>query len=215
MSGLAGLAGLARFPGRGKRLAIQLALGLLVYVMSVNALVRAAGDGYPHLLSPRYMPQKTAALGALGLHSLGHLTGTHARAPRAVVREAARRHHVRADLLLAIARVESDLRPHRISHAGAMGMMQLMPSTASRFGVSDPFDPLQSALGAARFVSRLSRRYGGEPRRIAAAYNAGPGRVPRRGPMRLPAETRSYVRRVLKHMGARAGLASHPASPPG
>lgn len=201
-------------------MALRVGLALLAYVLCVNGLVRALGDGYPHPLSPRRMPEKTAALAALGVHGLGHLLGGHGRPADAIVREAARRRRVSEKLLLSIARVESDLRPHRISHTGAMGLMQLMPDTAAAYGVSDPFDPLQSALGAASFVKQLSRRYAGEARRIAAAYNAGPGRVPRRGPLHLPDETRSYVHRVLRQMRritdrehARPAARPHPEGP--
>jgi soluble lytic murein transglycosylase-like protein len=102
-------------------------------------------------------------------------------------------------LLKAIAAVESDGRSDAVSSAGAMGLMQLMPATAARFGITDPFDPVQSVLGAARFLSYLRResQTGGELPDLLAAYNAGPGAVERFGGIPPYPETQQYVRRVL------------------
>jgi len=100
-------------------------------------------------------------------------------------------------LALSVAEVESGFAPHRISSAGAMGVMQLMPATARELGVGDPFDPRQGVDGGVRYLAFLRRRYGGDTRRVAAAYNAGPGRIARRGPLALPDETRAYVAQVV------------------
>ncbi len=102
-------------------------------------------------------------------------------------------------LLEAIAAVESGGRIDAISSAGAMGLMQLMPATAARFGVDDPFDPVESALGAARFLSYLrdGSRFGRHLPDLLAAYNAGQGTVERFGGVPPYLETQEYVRRVL------------------
>lgn len=110
------------------------------------------------------------------------------------------------DLLAAVARVESAGRSNAVSPAGAMGLMQLMPATAARYRVADPFDPVQNALGAARFIAHM-RGAGAcveqtqeTPWSIAqmlAAYNAGEGAVCRYGGMPPYPETRDYVGRVL------------------
>jgi hypothetical protein len=110
---------------------------------------------------------------------------------------AAKRQNLPADFVVAIARAESDRRAHAISAAGAMGWMQIMPDTARDLELDDPFDPKESADAGARYLSKLWRRYGGDRRRIAAAYNAGPGAIPVRGPLDLGGETKLYVRRVL------------------
>jgi soluble lytic murein transglycosylase-like protein len=171
------------------------AVALLAGVLALNLAVRLAGRGEVFLLSPRFLPQKATALGLLLRH---RLAGAEPPADAAAaVRAAARRHGVPERLALAVARVESDLEPIRISRAGAMGLMQLMPATARALAVDDPFDARQSADGGTRLLARLLARYRGDWRRAAAAYNAGPGRVPRSGPLELPAETRSYVARVL------------------
>lgn len=197
---------------RATALALRIAVGVGIYVVAVNAIISGVGGGYPHPLSPRFMKQKTLAVGALAKHALGHAFYSHRKPPREVLSHAARRAGVAPDLLLAIARVESDLLPHRISHAGAMGMMQLMPATAAQYSVADPFDPEQAAAGAARYVAWLSRRYDRDTRRIAAAYNAGPGRVARSGPLRVGAATRIYVTRVLREAARARGQEVRSAS---
>jgi hypothetical protein len=101
-------------------------------------------------------------------------------------------------LLQAIASVESGGHATAVSPKGASGLMQLMPDTARRFGVSDPFNPVESVLGAARFLAYL-HEYAGidDLPQLLAAYNAGEGAVSRyRGLPPYP-ETREYVRRVL------------------
>ena len=118
-----------------------------------------------------------------------------------MIREAARTFGVPAPLIRAIALTESSHRPHAISHAGAMGVMQLMPDTATLMEVRDPFDPKQSIHGGTRYLAGLLRRYGGDRRRAVAAYHAGPGAVPRRGPLRVGDTTRRYVEVVLRRAG--------------
>ena len=107
-------------------------------------------------------------------------------------------------LLEAIARVESGGNPSAVSPKGAQGLMQLMPDTAERFGVLDAMDPVENALGAARFIAYLRARESSMPdetRRhlpeLLAAYNAGEGAVDKYGGVPPYAETRGYVRTVL------------------
>lgn len=105
-------------------------------------------------------------------------------------------------LLETIAAVESSGRAGATSEKGAQGLMQLMPTTAQRFGVDDSYDPVQSALGAARFIAWLRRHLnnGSEPLPLPdllAAYNAGAGAVERFRGIPPFAETRDYIRKVL------------------
>ena len=106
------------------------------------------------------------------------------------------------DLLAAIAAVESGDRADAISPKGAAGLMQLMPATARRYHVGDAFDPVASALGAARLLAdlRRGRRAGEAPTlpELIAAYNAGAGAVERFDGIPPYPETELYVRRVLK-----------------
>lgn len=181
---------------RLRRFAISFALLALTGLCLTNSAVRILGGGRPHLLSPFFLEEKLDALGTLAAHGLTCWRRPHPEPSSALIR-AAKKHGVSPALLLAVGRAESNLEPHRISHAGAMGLMQLMPETARWLGVRDPFDTEANADAAARYLRMLMLRYRGDVARIAAAYNVGPGRVPRRGPIgELPGETRHYVKRV-------------------
>jgi hypothetical protein len=105
-------------------------------------------------------------------------------------------------LLAAIAVAESAGRADAVSPRGAIGLMQLMPATAQKFRVDDPYDPIDSALGAARFIDFIRLRQaaalpGGNLADLLAAYNAGESAVERYGGVPPYDETREYVRRVL------------------
>ena len=117
-----------------------------------------------------------------------------------IVEDVALIHSLDPGLLSAIARVESGECPDAVSPKGAVGLMQLMPATAIAFGVEDRFDPVQNALGAARFIDHLKRnRPEGKLTlpEILAAYNAGEAAVSRAGGIPHYRETEEYVRRVL------------------
>lgn len=99
-------------------------------------------------------------------------------------------------LLHALIVVESAYRPRALSAAGAAGLMQLMPGTASELGVVDRFDPAASIEGGAEFLARQLSRFG-DLRLALAAYNAGPERVARIGRVPDIPETRAYVDQVV------------------
>jgi soluble lytic murein transglycosylase-like protein len=122
---------------------------------------------------------------------------------RTIVREIAASEQVSAQLLEAVIAVESDYNPRAVSPKGAQGLMQLMPATAERFGVVDPFDPRQNVRAGARYLRQLLELFGGELRLALAAYNAGEQAVIRSG-HRIPpyAETQRYVPRVLARLAA-------------
>lgn len=104
-------------------------------------------------------------------------------------------------LLRAVARRESGYNPCAVSPAGAMGLMQLMPETASMLGVEHPFDAGQSIFGGARFLRFLLDRYQNDLPLALSAYNAGPGAVERHGGIPPFAETRDYVSAILRTLG--------------
>ncbi len=114
-------------------------------------------------------------------------------------RAAAARHGVPADLLAAVAKAESAFRPDAVSHAGARGLMQIMPGTARELGVN-PMVPAQAVDGAARLLKSHLRTFGSTELALAA-YNAGPGAVRRYDGIPPYAETRAYVRKVTAAMG--------------
>jgi hypothetical protein len=114
-------------------------------------------------------------------------------------------------LSLAVARAESGFRSDATSPAGAQGLMQLMPSTARGLGVTDPYDPAQSAEGGIKYLKGLLGRFHGDAKLALAAYNAGPNAVARYGGVPPYAETQAYVGRVLgyaKEFGYVPGAAS-------
>ena len=115
------------------------------------------------------------------------------------IREAARLYQLPAPFLRAVMKVESNFNANVVSHAGAIGLMQLMPRTAANMGVRDPFDPRQNVLGGARYLRILANLFGGNLVLTVAAYNAGEGAVKRYEGIPPYTETQRYVRRVLSH----------------
>jgi soluble lytic murein transglycosylase-like protein len=104
---------------------------------------------------------------------------------------------VRAELIRAVIQVESAFNPRALSPKGAMGLMQLMPTTAARFGVVDPFNPAENIRAGVGYLKQLLDRYEHKEDLALAAYNAGPLAVDRNG-SRIPpyAETQNYVKRI-------------------
>jgi soluble lytic murein transglycosylase-like protein len=96
-----------------------------------------------------------------------------------------------------VIRVESDYNAGAVSHVGAEGLMQLMPGTAGRMGVTDSFDPRQNILGGSRYLRVLANTFDGDLILTIAAYNAGEGAVMRYDGIPPYEETRRYVERVL------------------
>jgi soluble lytic murein transglycosylase-like protein len=119
----------------------------------------------------------------------------------AIVASASARSGVPAPLLHAVIEQESGFRPCAVSTKGALGLMQLLPSTAGELGVRDAFDPLENAGSGARFLARLIDRYRGDLRLALAAYNAGPARVDSHDGVPDIPETRNYVRNILTALG--------------
>ncbi|MFN7921891.1 MAG: lytic transglycosylase domain-containing protein [Bryobacteraceae bacterium] len=113
------------------------------------------------------------------------------------IQTAATRNNLSERLLRALINRESSFDPCAVSGKGALGLMQLMPSTAQEFGVADPFDPIQSIQAGARYLAQLISRYGGDLRLALSAYNAGPTAVDRFGGVPPFAETRDFVEAVL------------------
>ncbi len=115
------------------------------------------------------------------------------------IRKAADTYQLPYDLLHAVIRVESAYNPRAISKAGAQGLMQLMPATAARFDVSDPFNPADNIDGGSRYLRYLLTLFNNNYTLALAAYNAGENAVIRYGHKIPPyKETQHYVRKVLK-----------------
>jgi soluble lytic murein transglycosylase-like protein len=112
-----------------------------------------------------------------------------------IISRASSRYGVDVGLIKAVIKAESDFNPQAVSHAGARGLMQLMPATARSLGVNDAFDPEQNVMGGTRFLKDMLQRYNGNVDSALAAYNWGPGNVDKRHD-NLPRETRDYLVRV-------------------
>lgn len=147
---------------------------------------------------------------------------------RPLIREVAARHGVRPELVEALAAIESAFRPEAVSRVGAIGLMQVMPATAARLGVEDPFDLRSNLEAGTRFLAALLSAFDGDERLAVAAYNAGEGAVRRAGGVPGIPETRRHVTKVdryLRHVagrglngeegpGAGAPIVLRPSPPP-
>lgn len=113
-----------------------------------------------------------------------------------IVREAAERHHVDPALVRAVIETESGWNPRAVSRKGAGGLMQLIPTTAQRYGAYDLFNPQQNIDAGVRHLKTLLERYNGNLDLALAAYNAGAGAVDRAHGVPAYRETQDYVRKV-------------------
>jgi hypothetical protein len=114
------------------------------------------------------------------------------------IRESAQAHGVAPELVASVIAVESNFNPNAISWRSARGLMQLMPETAARFGVTKVFDPQQNIEAGTRYLKELLLRFDGDLALTLAAYNAGPDRVGQYRSVPPYRETRDYVRRVTE-----------------
>lgn len=117
-----------------------------------------------------------------------------------LIRDAAKKHDVDAVLVAAIIRAESNFDSRAVSRKGARGAMQLMPATASRFGVTNSFDLSQNIHGGTRYLRWLLDRFERDPERSVAAYNAGEGNIDKYDGVPPFRETVEYVKRVARHI---------------
>lgn len=141
---------------------------------------------------------RTTRAGARSVHNRADL---HAIADRH-----AETHAVSPALVRAVIQAESAWNPRAVSPKGALGLMQLMPATASELGVTDPFDPAQNIQGGVRYLKLLLDRYDGNAELALAAYNAGPGAVDKYGRKVPPyRETQAYVRKIVSVTEVRVG----------
>jgi len=148
----------------------------------------------PASLKPRttiYLPAESSFMGA------NHPVMTIDRdGAEKLVREAAERHNVDPALVRAVIETESNWNPAAYSRKGAAGLMQLIPTTAHRYGANDVFNPQQNIDAGVRHLKWLLERYNGNLDLALAAYNAGEGAVDRAHGIPAYKETRNYVQKV-------------------
>ncbi len=151
-----------------------------------SAVAEVEGSVSPNLIFAPGISPKTSLIGS-------------SATPQEVdsaIEQAARRHNVDANLVRALIHVESNFNSKAVSRKGAMGLMQLMPSTARQLKVTNPFDPDQNVDAGVRHLKQLLQDFNGNVKLSLAAYNAGAGAVHRSAGIPNYAETRNYVSRI-------------------
>ncbi|KML06185.1 lytic transglycosylase domain-containing protein [Rossellomorea marisflavi] len=114
-----------------------------------------------------------------------------------IISRAAERYGIPAKLVHSVVKQESGYNPEATSHAGAAGLMQLMPGTARGLGVTDIYDPEQNVFAGAKYLKQMLVKYDGDMKLALAAYNAGPGNVDKYSGVPPFQETQNYVRKIM------------------
>jgi Rod binding domain-containing protein len=118
---------------------------------------------------------------------------------RSIIEQAAERFDLDPKLIESVIKVESNFRSNAVSNKGAVGLMQLMKTTAKELGVENRYDPQQNVLGGAKYLKNLLRQFEGNLELALSAYNAGPTAVEKHSGIPPYEETQRYVKKVLNH----------------
>ena len=143
----------------------------------------------------------TAAYAATDAYRTMQTAGYSSADLDAYFQEAAATYNLPVDLLKAVAKQESNFQSEVVSSSGAVGIMQLMPGTASYLGVTDSYDPYQNIMGGAKLLAQLSEHYQGDLSLTLAAYNAGSGAVDKYGGIPPYTETQNFVAKIKASLG--------------
>lgn len=131
--------------------------------------------------------------------SSGNTSSSSSTSLDAYFEEASEKYNVDVKLLKAIAHAESNFNPNATSSSGAMGVMQLMPSTAKSLGITDAYNAYDNIMGGAKVISQHLANYNGDISLALAAYNAGSGNVAKYGGVPPFTETQNYIKKVLAY----------------
>ncbi len=129
-----------------------------------------------------------------------------------VILREAKKNDLAPELVAAVIKQESMFRPHVRSSSGAIGLMQLVPSTGRRMGADNLLDPQQNIAAGAKYLRYLSDEFGGNDKKVIAAYNAGEGNVKKFGGTPPFKQTRDYVHKVLQYRNEFASSAAAAAA---
>lgn len=184
---------------------IRLLVTTILFCVAAPAVVAAQiyswrdADGTLVLsTTPKAGATKTYAVSraSSAIRATREISGPRAERFEHLIAAASTEHGVRADLVRAVIQAESAFDPAARSHKGAIGLMQLMPATATELGVTDPYDPEQNIRGGVAYLKSLLVHYSGNEELALAAYNAGPGAVDRYDGVPPYRETRNYISRI-------------------
>jgi len=202
--------------GQDILVAIVAAGALLAFSVRADAQIYSWRDANGNLVLSDKRPEGAATVktyrvpAATDVRTTRAAVATKSRLYDDLIEEYARVNNVRADLVKAVMQVESAFNPFARSARGALGLMQLMPSTIAQFGVRNPFNPVDNIRAGVAYLRQLLDRYDDNEELALAAYNAGPTAVDNHGQAIPPyRETRNYIRRVNRVAGRVVEMPGH------